>query len=218
MLKKPKHARGPDATKTRNKIIAAAKKLFVKQGFNGTSLRQIAEKAKVTQSLLHHHFGSKAALWQMTKAELMNQYFNEIEERIKSKSTKSGDTDHFMLDKALEYRFRFMQDNPDVVKMLLWQFLDKHDYQVKGRGRDLIKNLLQSLEDGQEQGYIRNDIDPAYIAVSIFVLTSGWFQQKYDWIMKESKSSSLNREEANDAYLEAIQKILANGIVENKTK
>ena len=94
--------------------------------------------------------------------------------------------------------------------------IDKYDYQVKGRGRNLIKHLLKNLEDGQIQGYIRDDIDPAFIAIIVFVLTSGWFQQKYEWIMKESKSPPSNREEANDAYLEAIQKIFANGIIKTK--
>ncbi|MBH1972236.1 MAG: helix-turn-helix transcriptional regulator [Moraxellaceae bacterium] len=37
---------------------------FAEQGYEGVSLRQIASQCGVSDSLLHHHFGSKQQLWQ----------------------------------------------------------------------------------------------------------------------------------------------------------
>jgi AcrR family transcriptional regulator len=53
---------GPDeaGTKdTRERILHVALDLFTEQGFDGTSLRQIAERLGVTKAALYYHFESK---------------------------------------------------------------------------------------------------------------------------------------------------------------
>jgi AcrR family transcriptional regulator len=44
---------------TRERILDVALDLFIEQGFDGTSLRQIAEKLGVTKAALYYHFESK---------------------------------------------------------------------------------------------------------------------------------------------------------------
>jgi AcrR family transcriptional regulator len=44
---------------TRDRILDVALDLFTEQGFDGTSLRQIAEKLGVTKAALYYHFESK---------------------------------------------------------------------------------------------------------------------------------------------------------------
>ncbi len=47
---------------TRNKILAAARELFERNGTRGTTTREVAEKAGVNEATLFRHFGSKRAL------------------------------------------------------------------------------------------------------------------------------------------------------------
>lgn len=47
----------------REKILRAAEAAFADHGFTGTSLRQIVERANVTQALITYYFGSKEALF-----------------------------------------------------------------------------------------------------------------------------------------------------------
>jgi AcrR family transcriptional regulator len=47
------------AQSTRDRILDVALDLFTEQGFDGTSLRQIAEKLGVTKAALYYHFESK---------------------------------------------------------------------------------------------------------------------------------------------------------------
>lgn len=54
-------------------ILDAAKPLFAKNGFNGTSVRQIAKAANVSEALLYKHFPSKDAMYK----EILN-YVSEI--------------------------------------------------------------------------------------------------------------------------------------------
>ena len=48
-----------DANSTRERILDVALDLFVAQGYDGTSLRQIAEQLSVTKAALYYHFESK---------------------------------------------------------------------------------------------------------------------------------------------------------------
>ncbi len=47
------------AVNTRERILDVALDLFIEQGFDGTSLRQIAEQLGVTKAALYYHFTSK---------------------------------------------------------------------------------------------------------------------------------------------------------------
>jgi AcrR family transcriptional regulator len=47
----------------RGEILDAAEIEFAHQGYSGTSLRNVAERAKVTQALINYYFGSKEGLF-----------------------------------------------------------------------------------------------------------------------------------------------------------
>ncbi len=53
---------GPRRGEGRDEVLAAALRLFAEQGFDGTSMRQIATEAGVSHALLRYHFSSKAGL------------------------------------------------------------------------------------------------------------------------------------------------------------
>ena len=44
---------------TRQRILAVSGELFVEQGYDATSLREIAERLGVTKAALYYHFSSK---------------------------------------------------------------------------------------------------------------------------------------------------------------
>jgi len=48
---------------TRERILACARELFVRNGFDKTSVRAVATAAEVDSSLVHHYFGTKQQLF-----------------------------------------------------------------------------------------------------------------------------------------------------------
>lgn len=58
-----KPGRRPGPSGTREAIFTAAKEAFARQGYDATSLRQVARNADVDPSLIVHFFGTKAALF-----------------------------------------------------------------------------------------------------------------------------------------------------------
>jgi len=51
------------AQDTRLRILQAAEHVFAQDGYNGTSMRAIAQEAKVAPGLLHYHFDTKENLY-----------------------------------------------------------------------------------------------------------------------------------------------------------
>jgi AcrR family transcriptional regulator len=54
--------RSTGTEETRNRILAAARAVYERNGTRGTTTREVAERAGVNEATLFRHFGSKAAL------------------------------------------------------------------------------------------------------------------------------------------------------------
>jgi AcrR family transcriptional regulator len=50
---------GQDGASTRERILDVALDLFTDQGFDGTSMREIAERLHISKPAIYHHFASK---------------------------------------------------------------------------------------------------------------------------------------------------------------
>jgi len=59
-------------------ILNSATRLFIERGFNGVSMREIAEASKLTKAALYYHFKDKEDLL----CEVFYQFLNEIEREI----------------------------------------------------------------------------------------------------------------------------------------
>ncbi len=61
--------------KSRAAILAAALDLFSRQGYRGTSIRKIAERAGISTGNVYHHFSDKETIFQT----VLGQYWKAIE-------------------------------------------------------------------------------------------------------------------------------------------
>jgi AcrR family transcriptional regulator len=62
------------AQHTRQRIVQSAQTLFAARGFDGVSLRDIAEHSGVTHGLIRHHFGSKEDIWRAVVDTAFHEY------------------------------------------------------------------------------------------------------------------------------------------------
>jgi AcrR family transcriptional regulator len=65
---------GERSEKSRSQILDAALALFSRQGYRGTSMREIAETARVSTGNVYHHFPDKEQIFKT----LLEQYWEEI--------------------------------------------------------------------------------------------------------------------------------------------
>ena len=71
---------------TRDRILAAATEVFTRQGYAGTTTRDIAAAARVNIATLHYHHRSKEALFGVVAARAMER-FNAVFDEVMAAST-----------------------------------------------------------------------------------------------------------------------------------
>ncbi len=166
---KPK-ARNP----SHKKILTAALKLFAKHGFAGTSISNIAKRAKVNQSLIYHYYKDKAALWQAVKVAALKDYFH-----VDSLDKLADFSDFRSFLKDIVYkRFQFYSDNPHVRRMLQWQILEQETEQSNWLAKtqqETLQKWRDAIVHFQERGEARADLSPELILQLISNLSVSWF-------------------------------------------
>ncbi len=66
------------------RIRQAAAELFAEKGFEATSIADIGDRADITKSLLYHHFGSKAQLYENVLSEATEELIQRVAEVAES--------------------------------------------------------------------------------------------------------------------------------------
>ncbi len=196
--------RDPEAT--RSAILDAAEDVFLRRGFGDASTSEIARRAGVTKSLIHHHFGSKDGLWTAVKERRFVPYAERQLEMMKD-APASAD----LIRTSFDMYFRYMQENPQLVRILAWMFLEA------GSGEcchPLDKRLMNAAADkfreGQEAGVLRKDLDPRFILFVFVGLVQHWFQdlvhfrQSFDTLAPNPRLSDEYREAALEIFLSGV--------------
>jgi TetR/AcrR family transcriptional regulator len=188
---------------TREAIMDAAEALFVEKGFSDTSMSGIANKAQVTKSLIHHHFGSKDNLWFEVKKRRFKQY-SKVQFNLFSKPDPRVSD----VKSSIVSYFEFLKDNPEFVRLMLWSIVE-HESQARGLEDKLSMVGVEQLRQAQKSGEIRKDVDAKSIMIMIFCLVLNWFQAKDEYM----KWLGLDPESAidNETYLHDLMTVFFDG-------
>jgi len=170
-------SRDPELTRAR--ILAAAFELFVESGFAAVSMREIAQQSGVTKSLIHHHFGTKEGLWDAVKEYAFAQYY----EAQKADLTEAESGDAELLRNAVVSYFRFLRDNPRVVRLFTWTHLEG-DRSCSHMDAELIRLGAERVRQAQERGLLRDDVNPTHVVTIFIHACTQWFETRRlhsDW-------------------------------------
>lgn len=80
---------------TKDKILNSALKLFIKEGFHGTSTSKIANESGVSNGTLFHHFKTKEDLISRLYIKIKEDYRNYLLERMIPCKTIKGNIKQF---------------------------------------------------------------------------------------------------------------------------
>ena len=138
----------------KEKIINAARKLFVANGFNGTSMRDIAKESQVQTSLIYHYFENKTCLWKHVKTSFIRSADFAIKENL-----EHSDTLKSFITELVTERFAYYNENLDVLRMYHWQRLEKESAPLLGFagniGDSFWDKLVDKIEEFQASGQIK---------------------------------------------------------------
>lgn len=146
----------PDA---RDLIIEAALAAFAESGFHGASMRDIAGRAGISQSLVHHHFGNKDALWNFVGERISADFLAYI-----SESAGPPEIDADAIPTALRTYMTYWKEHPAAFRFNLWRVLEGPKGEREARSNAITSTAVPLFKQAQDLGFIRPDM-PAGLAM-----------------------------------------------------
>jgi TetR/AcrR family transcriptional regulator len=200
--------RDPEATQTA--ILDAAEEIFLKKGFGAAAMSEIAAAAGVTKSLLHHHFESKQNLWNEVKQRRFRRYAEIQMAMIKEAPEDQGAQ---VLRDSFEFYFRYLQSNPELVKIMAWVFLEQEANEEVCLKMDdeLMEAGAERVKRGQERGVLRDDVDPRLLLFTFLGICQHWFQDRHHIL--EHIGDAMPSEVLDEKYLRDAMKIFFEGVL-----
>jgi TetR/AcrR family transcriptional regulator, cholesterol catabolism regulator len=167
----------------REAIMDAAMHQFGKQGYTGTSMRDIAGAVGVLPGSLYAHIASKEALLVEIVDDGINRFLAAVRPHIASNASPT-DKMRAMIIAHVEV----VADNPErsLVVFHQWRFLGEGNIQAAiGKRRDYEQAFIGVIEEGMRTGTFRADLN-LRIAVLTILGALNWSPE---WLSPEGKLS-----------------------------
>jgi AcrR family transcriptional regulator len=167
-----------EALQTREKILITASRLFSEQGYENTSLSQVARQAKVSKALIFWHFDSKEKLYRSALRKTLEPYFIDVD-------NLEGLSERQQIERLIDLFYDFVHENVYSVRFFLSLTLrtERQPDEVLGRVNELYRifrnSLAEIIESGCRRGVFRTDIDAERDAALIMAALGGILIQQF---------------------------------------
>ncbi len=168
------------AADRREQILTVATSLFARQGFKGTTTKEIAATAGVTEALIFRHFPSKEELyWAVIEAKIQD---NSPKERMRARLNAKG-TDAEVLSALAEDILQRRANDQKLSRLLLYSALENHGLSQRffhAFVSSYYELLAKYIERRIRQGIFR-ELDPVLMArafLGMFIYHS-WVEELF---------------------------------------
>jgi TetR/AcrR family transcriptional regulator len=161
----PARATSP-VPESRTAILDAAEDRFARQGFDATTIKQIAGDAGVNSALLYYYFADKEALY----GAVVSRFIERIAAAV-APTFGGDDTPADRLRAFARRQARTFESEPRFRKLLGRELIDFDARHAQAAFRHLaattFARLHASIVEGQRAGIFRDDLDPRFVAISL---------------------------------------------------
>lgn len=152
--------------KTEEKILDAAKMVFVRKGYAATSMQEIADEAGINKALLHYYYRSKDKLFEATFKVVLKRFIPRTLDILKSSRPFNEKIELFV-----ENYITLLVENP-LIPIFILQELNRNPDSLAEIMKSTGLNpqiILQILKAAVDQGKI-SEIDPRQLMVNLLSL------------------------------------------------
>ncbi len=156
----------------RERILRVARAEFADNGFEHTSIQQIAKKSGISVGSVYKYFENKETLFTMIVQDGLSSLENLLLELASSEEDIV-----LKAEKIIRVLLKFSKENPDLVKLYCSlttggnsEFLNELSQRIEAVSASIY---TQSISIAQETGDVRSDVNPAYFAFlldSVFMM------------------------------------------------
>jgi AcrR family transcriptional regulator len=185
---------GNTDTSTEEKIIGAARKLFMQKGFEGTKTRDIANEAGINLALLNYYFRSKENLFEIIMKENMGQFMQVISEIVNNEKTSIEAKIEELVNNYITMLMG-LPDMPLFVMNNLKNNPEKIEMRQRFMGSHFMKQVQQAIKSGEiapmnPMNMMLNIVGLTifpFVARHMFQSASGITQEQFNALMIERK-------------------------------
>ena len=164
-------------TRTRDRILSTAARLFSQKGYEHTPLSHVAREAQVSKALILWHFDSKEDLFRAALGRTLEPYYIDVGDLA---SLDEG----AQITRLIDLYVKFVRDNGYSVRFIV-------DLIVRQSGPDEVMSqvnelyslfrdmLAEAIERGRAAGRFRADVDPQLDAALLLSTLDGMLMERF---------------------------------------
>jgi len=170
-----------DAAITRQRIIDAAREMFLLKGVSRTSLEQIATHASVTRGAVYWHFQNKAELFHAMREEVYLPLIDRMDDTLLGQSEESNKDPLGRIRKHLESTIQVLDNDQTTratyeVMMTKCESVDEFAdvlQSILSNCSGLVHKMEQAYTKAQEIGQVGTQLSAAELALDTHLFFSG---------------------------------------------
>ncbi|MDR0802134.1 TetR family transcriptional regulator [Fluviicola sp.] len=151
---------------TEEKILEAAKNVFMKYGLYGARMQDIANIAGINKALLHYYFRSKEKLFDSVFEKALEKYFDQMTV-IGDKSLPIKDRLNVYVDNLFDFFREYPQMSMFIIKEISINPQMFHEKVAKLKYQKSM--LIPTLQEAMEKGEIHS-FDPEIFMINLHSL------------------------------------------------
>ncbi len=189
------------SSNTYQTILQVAARLFSRQGYTATSIRQIAEESGIGKATIYHHFTDKQAI----VLALLLRNTSRMQEMLE---TVRAETDpRRRIETAARASLQFLYESMDIIQIARREVSSGRAH-IQSEFTTFLQQdmalLTEAIQQGIEQGIFR-PIDPAKGAWVLLTMLQGTFTLAY---LGGERPQSLEKAAASllDIFFRGVEK------------
>lgn len=188
--------------RTRNDIIQAAHDLFVRQGYHGTSMRQIAKKAGVALGGLYNHFSSKEDVFKEVFLE-----YHPYREVLPAMVEARGDTFEELVRDAMVRMIAALEGRPKFMNLMFIEVVEFDSVHVRELFTTIVPHIEEIVQHTLAQD--RDQIRP----IPLMILIRSFFGLFFSYFLTEIIFAQASPPEFRDNAIDYLIDIYLHGIL-----
>jgi len=212
----PKEQRDRDRDKeeSRQKLVNSALKFFALNGFEGTTIRDVADDAGVNLSLVSYYFNGKDGLYRECLTEFARSR-SEFAQTVFAKAPESAEEFRIRLQLLIEEMINFQIENPYPCRMILREIDQGLPHAKDIFESTLLKSfglIVRFIAEAKERKIVAEDVDPlivtAYLQGAVFHLlrTEPIRKQFFNQTIKDPEIKKKHIDQLLGMFLKGILK------------
>jgi len=149
---------------TREKIILAGAEIIIHEGLKRFTAKNIANKIGITDAAIYKHFPSLDAI----VVEIINRYISRCSQSV-DRAKELGLSTEETLKQVMREHIKVLEKTKGAVPVLCFEFSRSGNKKffdtLHNFVEDYKKKLSEIIKKGQEEGLVREDIDPSKTAM-----------------------------------------------------